>query len=362
MDIVIPQVLTLLGSINALGASASSAVYVTFYASGSKPCFHMTTYPFICRKYYSFNFSVRSKMTKTNARVGFKTRYCIQAIDRFTELPASEEIRVDNMVLRAGMLSLGNEVAYDSISIGTSDMPASFDQAGLVSIASELALTEGSFHQAIFQSQTSNDIISRITREFVFKDFRFPSNSRILTLREIGISGITRAILPTAIEINQNHWVKVTLEIDYIYRDNQNRTIPLMINTAGTSEVLKYNITPFIYNQSPQNSTGKGYGIPNAILGYVWNGLPEGITDRAYGATLGITITRELSQPDCTMTFKVIGTFAKETVIPGFIIRDTINGGAFKITFPEGLIIEEDDTLDLVITYSWRQDPPTTPL
>ena len=31
-------------------------------------------------------------MTKTNTRVGFKTRYCIQAIDRLTALPASEEI------------------------------------------------------------------------------------------------------------------------------------------------------------------------------------------------------------------------------------------------------------------------------
>ena len=300
-------------------------------------------------------------MTKTNAQVGFKTRYCIQAIDRFTELPASEEIRVDNMVLRYGMLSLGKEVAYDSIVIGTSDIPVSFDQPGLVTSASELDLSEGSFVQNIFQSPTSNDIISRITREFIFKDFRFPSNSRTLTLREIGISGVTRAVLPTTLEINQNHWAKVILEIDYIYRDKPNQTIPLMVNATGTSEVLKYDITPFIYNANPQNSTGKGYGIPNAILGYVWNGLPEGITDRTYGATLGVAITRELSQPDCTMTFKVAGTFANETVIPGFIVRDTINGGAFKITFPEGLVVQEDDSLDLVITYSWRQDPISTP-
>lgn len=180
-------------------------------------------------------------------------------------------------------------------------------------------------------------------------------------MREIGISGVTRAVLPTTLEINQNHWVKVILEIDYIYRDKPNQTIPLMVNATGTSEVLKYDITPFIYNANPQNSTGKGYGIPNAILGYVWNGLPEGITDRTYGTTLGVTITRELSQPDCTMTFKVAGTFANETVIPGFIVRDTINGGAFKITFPEGLVVQEDDSLDLVITYSWRQDPISTP-
>jgi hypothetical protein len=259
------------------------------------------------------------------------------------------------------MLALGNEVAYSNISIGTSDIPTSFDHTGLVTIASELLLSEGSFEQTIFQSPTSNDIISRITREFIFKDFRFPSNSRTLTLREIGISGVTRAVLPTALEINQNHWVKVTLEIDYIYRKKMNQTIPLMVNTAGTSEVLKYHITPFIYNPTPQNNSGKGYGIANAILGYVWNGLPEGITDRTYGASLGVTITRELNQPECTMIFKVTGSFTNETVIPGFIVRDTINGGAFKITFPEGLNVQEDDVLDLVITYSWRQDPISTP-
>ena len=141
MAIVIQLVLTLLGKIFTLGASASSVVYVTFYALVAKPCFHMTTYPFICRKYYSFNFPVRSKMTKTNARVGFKTRYCIQAIDSLTGLPASEEVRVDNMVLRNGMYALGKEVAYDSIAIGTSDIPTSFDQPGLVSTAAELVLS-----------------------------------------------------------------------------------------------------------------------------------------------------------------------------------------------------------------------------
>lgn len=362
MGIVIQLELTSLGNIFTLEAVASSVVYDRFSTLGGKPCFHMTTYPSICRKYYSFNFPVRSKMTKTNARVGFKTRYCIQAIDRLTALPASEEIRVENMVLRNGMLALGNEVAYSNISIGTSDIPTSFDHTGLVTIASELLLSEGSFEQTIFQSPTSNDIISRITREFIFKDFRFPSNSRTLTLREIGISGVTRAVLPTALEINQNHWVKVTLEIDYIYRKKMNQTIPLMVNTAGTSEVLKYHITPFIYNPTPQNNSGKGYGIANAILGYVWNGLPEGITDRTYGASLGVTITRELNQPECTMIFKVTGSFTNETVIPGFIVRDTINGGAFKITFPEGLNVQEDDVLDLVIAYSWRQDPISTPL
>ena len=300
-------------------------------------------------------------MTKTNARVGFKTRYCIQAIDSLTGLPASEEVRVDNMVLRNGMYALGKEVAYDSIAIGTSDIPASFDQPGLVSTAAELVLSDGTFLQSIAIAPTSNNVISRITREFIFKDFRFPSNSRTLTLREIGISGVTRAVLPTALEINQNHWVKVILEIDYIYRESQDRSAPLIVNGQPTDEVLKFNITPFVYNQSPQNNSGKGYGIPNSVLGYVWNGLPEGIGDRAYGATLGITIVREMNLLECEMTFNVKGTFAKETVIPGFIIRDTINGGAFKITFPLGLIVEEDDSLDLVITYSWRQDPPTTP-
>ena len=71
--------------------------------------------------------------------------------------------------------------------------------------------------------------------------------------------------------------------------------------------------------------------------------------------------TRELNQPECTMIFKVTGNFINETVIPGFIVRDTINGGAFKITFPEGFIVQEDDVLDLVIAYSWRQDPISTP-
>ena len=103
--------------------------------------------------------------------------------------------------------------------------------------------------------------------------------------------------------------------------------------------------TPFIRN---------GF---NKILLY----LPEGITDRTYGASLGIAITSELNQPECTMIFKVTGNFINETVIPGFIVRDTINGGAFKITFPEGLIVQEDDVLDLVIAYSWRQDPISTP-
>lgn len=296
-------------------------------------------------------------MTKTNAQVGFKTRYRVQAIDRETGLPVGDEIRVENMVLRNGMLSLGDEVAYSKISIGTSDIPPSFDQTSLVTVACELSLDEGTFEQTIGPAQTSTDIISRISREYIFKEFRFPSNARTLTLREVGLSGVTRAVLPTALEINQNHWVRVLLEIDYAYRGSQTNEVPVSINTQAPTGVLKYTVTPFVYNQTPQNNTGRGYGGTNAVLGYVWNGTPEGITDRTFGTTLGLTVTREFDRDDCSVTFVVTGSFITQKEVPGFIIRDTVNGGGFKIQFPLGLVVEEDDAIELRFTYSWRQDP-----
>lgn len=298
-------------------------------------------------------------MTKTNTQVGFKTRYCLQAIDSLTGEPLGEQIRVENIVLRGGMLALGDEIAYSKISIGTSDIPPTFDQTGLGLIANELPLSEGSFDQQIFQASTSSDIISRISREFLFKDFRFPSNSRTLTLREIGLSGVTRAVLPTPLEINQMHWVKVTLEIDYTYKSSQSQLIPQMVNMAGSGEVLRYDVTPFIYNPTPQNSSGKGYGVTNAILGYVWNGLDDGLAVRTFGADIGLTVTPTLDRATCTMSFAITGRALSDLEVPGFILRDTINGGAFKITFPEHLIVQEDDILDMVITYSWRQEPPS---
>lgn len=68
---------------------------------------------------------------------------------------------------------------------------------------------------------------------------------------------MTRAVLPTTLEINQKPLGQSDFGIDYIYRDKPNQTIPLMVNATGTSEVLKYDITPFIYNANPQNSTEK---------------------------------------------------------------------------------------------------------
>lgn len=281
----------------------------------------------------------------------FKTRYGLTLIDNQTQQPMGETQWTDNILLRSGALALGNEVAYQSVSVGISNSPTNVEQQNLLNPVAEFTLSNADFTQTIFE-QDSN-VISRIEREVVFKSFRFPSNERTLTIHEIGVTGVTRALVSDPIVINNNNWLKVVVQIDYVYSASPSRTVIKKINNTPSTEVLTYDVTPFIYNQTPTNTAGRGYGVTNALYGYVWDGTENGLSNRNYGQTLGLTVSATLDYVACCYRFVVTGSFPVSKTIPGFIIRDTINGGAYKITFPDGWVIEEDDSIQIEFVYSW---------
>lgn len=302
-------------------------------------------------------------MAKTNAQLGFKTRYGLRAINSLTQQPVGDKIWVDNIVLNVGFSALGNEIAYQELAIGTSKLPPDPLQENLITPIALLPLNLGTFEQTIFE--TDGTVISRVSRDFIFKNFTFPSNARTLQINEIGLTGVTRAVLPTTFEISPNHWLEVTVEIDYTYHSGQ-RTIVKKVNKMGEGEVLTYNVTPFIYNPNPANLTGRGWALTNSVLGYVWDGVEENVGNRTFGATLGLKVDVFLEPEQYRCRFKLSGKFNTEGLIPGFIIRDVLNGGGFKFTFGDGLMVEEDDSIEIDFVFSWGPflaipQPPQAP-
>lgn len=294
-------------------------------------------------------------MAKTNAQIGFKTRYGLTAIDRLTNQPVGEKLWVDNIVLNNGFYALGNEIAYSALAIGTSKLPPDPLQENLITPIATLPLSVGSFQQTIFEEE--GEVISRISRDFIFKNFTFPSNARTLQINEIGLVGVTRAVLPTTFEIDPSHWLEVTVQIDYTYQMGS-YSITKKVNTVAEGGVLTYDVTPFIYNPNPANSTGRGWALTSSILAYVWDGIPENIGVRTYGQTLGLKLD-VIQEPElCRCRFKLTGKFNVAGVIPAFIIRDVLNGGGFKFGFGEGLVVEEDDAIELDFTFNWGPSVP----
>lgn len=296
-------------------------------------------------------------MAKTNAQIGFKTRYGLRAFDPVTNQPIGEHLWVENLVLDSGYSALGNEIAYREIAIGTSKIPADPSQENIITPIATLPLTSGSFEQAIFEQD--GKVISRVTRELMFKNFLFPSNARTLSINEIGLVGVTRAVLPQTFEIDQSNWLEIVVQIDYTYNSQPSMAVTPRINKETNGEVLQFSVTPFIYNPSPENATGRGWAMTNSILGYVWDGTDENVGVRTYGATLGLAVTA-IQEPELhRCRFRLTGKFNNEGLIPGFIIRDVVNGGGFKFGFGNGLVVEEDDAIDIDFVFNWG---PYTPI
>lgn len=291
-------------------------------------------------------------MAKTTVNIGFKTRYTITAIDSDTQEQISPPVNVCNIVLDQGYLALGDEVSYTEIALGTSGTPTASNQTGLLNTVSTLPLADGTFEQ--INRVVTADIESVIKRTFVFKEFIFPSNLLTLDIREIGLVGRTRAVLPTPLSINRKTWVKVDLEIVYYYPKTTGSTIAEKVNGLEEGGTITYDITPIIFNPNPTNNSGKGYGRPQALRAYVYDGVDP--FSSTFSQDLGVVVAGTLNKGDFFYQFFLSSPRLADTAtLPGFVVRDTNNGVGYVITVqpPTGYVMQEDDSIDIELVFHW---------
>lgn len=295
-------------------------------------------------------------MTETNSSIGFTTRYGIAAIDPETG-ETGERVWVESLLLDSGYAAFGRDSAYTHVSVGASAIAPHPAQENLIAPIATIALSNGTFTQEITKTESAS-VVSTITREVIFKDFAFPANLREITVNEVGIVGVSRGVLDNPVRITQNNWISLIVQVEYIYQRQVLSSVDIKVNNQPSEGVLTYNVDPFIYNESPANTNGTGWGLVNSVLGYVWDGTPEGVSNRNYTQTLGLQVT-VFQEPSLNRTrFNVTGAFLQNAIIPGFIIRDVLNGGAFKITFHDvGLVVEEDDTINIDFVFTWKPTP-----
>ncbi len=296
-------------------------------------------------------------MTQTRVKIGFQTRYKITAICSETEQPCSDTITIINQVLNRGTLALGDTVSYTDIALGTSSLPVDKTQTGLGNAVSTLPLSQGTFEQ-INEAPPEAPVTSTIKRTFVFKHFTFPSNLRTLDLCEVGLVGRTRAVF-SALTIDPKTWVKVDLEIIYLYESAGSVQTPSTINAQETG-LITYDITPIVLNQTPSNDTGKGYGRTAALRSYIYDGVNPLST--VYSNTLNPTIIGTMHYNDFYYSFHFSSDpFQNDATIPGFVVRDINNGIGFLVTYHQPLSILEDDSLDITVGFSWADLAETLP-
>lgn len=288
-------------------------------------------------------------MAKTIVNIGFRTQYKITTIDKDTQQPIDDTV-VCNIVLHRGQLALGDVTSYSEIALGTSAAEADYNDTGLGNPVATLPLSVGTFEQ-INRNVTDLVTESVIRRTFIFKDFIFPSNIRTLDLNEIGLSGRTRAVFPETITIDPKTWVKVDLEIIYTYTgvtSYQNREF-VNDEEGGT---ITYDITPIIFNPSPTNDNGKGYGQVGALRAYLYDG--NNPASSTYSQSLGTTTVGNLHYDNFFYEFHLTTPkMQDETLLHGFVIRDVNNGVGFLITLTDDYYIQEDDSLDMAINFYW---------
>lgn len=289
-------------------------------------------------------------MAQTRVTVGFRTRYKITAINSETGHPIDDPIIVNNIVLDRGILALGDAVSYSMIALGTSLIPTHPSQTDLINPIATLPLESGTFDQVNTVAGDGGNGTSVISRTFIFKEFTFPSNVRTLDINEIGLVGRTRAVFDT-LTIDQRTWVKVDLEIIYQYNAESGINSPTTINSEGEG-IVTYDITPIIFNSSPTNDSGKGYGRVAALRSYVYDGVNP--ISSTFSNGLGLTITGTLHYEDLYYSFHYGSErFQDDTEISGFVIRDTNNGIGFLIEYHKPFLIEEDDSMDIVVEFRW---------
>lgn len=294
----------------------------------------------------------------TDIRSGFRTRYHITPIDSVTGEDSGPTTTTCNLVLASGYLALGNPTAYTSLSIGTNTLPANPHQTGILSPIAQQKISDADFNQHI--SDAAGVVFSVCAYEFLFKDFLFPANLKTLDLCEIGLDGVTRAVFDT-VQITRNNWVKVIMEVIYEYTPSLESWeveyedhIPGVVGNA----ILTIEQSAIIYNNKPNNNTGRGWGTDRSVICYPWSGVEQDYNDRGLAATMGLTITPRLLQDRYRWNFDVRLTRATAPlIIPGLIVRDTVNGGGFLLRFKSGeevFTLPEDGSLDLQFGFSWN--------
>ena len=285
---------------------------------------------------------------------GFRTRYHITPIDKDTGLPAGDTVIVCNLVLMQGYLALGEPTAYRSLSIGTNPIPPNFSQHGILTPIAKLNLEDAVFAQHVIDSEPV--VFSTASFEFLFKEFLFPSNVKSIDLTEIGLDGVTRAVF-APVTVTRNNWVKVVMEVIYEYGVGAPKVFEYQPWGASHTAELKIITRPIVYNDKPNNRTGRGWGADRSILCYVWSGIDDDYSDKGVTTGLGITITPKLNKELYNWAFQLkLPRAATETTIPGLIIRDTVNGGAFLLRFTSAgdvFVLPEDGSMDLTFEFSW---------
>lgn len=326
-------------------------------------------------------------MKQTNAGLGFKTQYEITVIDKDSGQEIGDPIRVDNTVLKQGLYNLGNVIAYTGLAVGSLNDPTLPEDTGLHQEIGRVLFDKNDVTHTIVRSD-NGDLISTVARTVVLKEFSFAENSRTLTIGEIGLIDTTRAIIDPAIEITKSNWLRVKVLIHYTYYSmntalefSETKQIegeeytftaangyvypaewfgPASFNNQTTGDIHRVNIEPFITNGMPLNDTGRGWGLTGSVTSYLWDGTDAGLNNRNYGNDLNITpkatLRQELGLWDFEYTIK--RNVPGYHVIRGFIIRDTVNGGGFKVSFNQPLRIEEDSSVRLHLHFVWGEGVP----
>lgn len=285
------------------------------------------------------------------AYLSFKTRYKLTTIDSVTGLPKSKPVVVENLVLNSGLTLLGEAVAYNKISIGTSGLKASIEQTGLVTRVSDALIAGTPATHRI--DQVGDEIIATITHSVQFKNIQFPADSREIDIREVGIGGMTRAVLEEPLTIGMKDWVQVDATLEYNY-GSAKALDPIYVHVNGAQtndEVVTATLTPFIASR-PYNANGRGWGGKGRVTCFLWDGLPVGeqmltllVND------VDLVATQDIENH--SWNFKLTGTDTALAKVKGVVIRDTIIGGGYLIEFKDGLKFEEDDIVELNFQFKW---------
>ncbi|BDH16574.1 MAG: hypothetical protein [Bacteriophage sp.] len=292
-------------------------------------------------------------MRLENPPINFRTRYGITVIDSKTQKPRSATTWVDNMVLNSGITNLGNPSFLTGVAVGTSPVPAAPTQTNLINIVGTAR-----FSDLIRKSHTvvkTGDIVTAtIAYETTIKSILFPQNRDTLDLCEIGIPHSTRAVLDIPLTIAYSEWVHVQFQLIYVY-GSATYNINTMINTPFLSQSKQCVVSPFVADPAPTNTTDAGYGAPGAVTGYLWDADLTHVDITTFAANTGLTVTQTLDKINKKIWFKIAGTLNLDFTLPGFIIKDLINGGGFQLTFTDGLFFEEDDTVLILVSFNWAQ-------
>ena len=288
----------------------------------------------------------------TNSAIKFRTKYIITPVSSLSGVALRKPTIVCNTVLNSGLAALGDLQAYKEISLGSSSVPTNVSQVGLLEKISEANISEAlTTHNVNYHESDDLTVISTTTHEIMFKNFQFPLAEKTVDVAEIGLSGVTRAVLPEPIRVGILEWVAVKVIVEVVYIGSM-EVARVDVNKNIGVKSFEYTVEPYIYNPKPTDKAGRGYGGNSSVICRVWDGSP--IADGYSGVTTpNITIVGGVDKSNNCWSFEAKGGYDALLSLKGFVVIDMVYGGAYLIRLTGTPVFEEDDVATIKFSFGW---------